>query len=303
MTPLVLVVAGLVALGAGTVVLRRFGARYRVGRLLAATPVLPLGEVRALAADRPHYVGVRGRIDAEDEFEDDAHRPLVLRRVRVQLRRGRDWVTVDEHREAVAFEVREGLDGIAVDQAALDEGLVVVPRESLGTAADVADRVPEGTPPSTPARLRVEQVSSVEHAIVLGVPVTDPGMPGAVRLTAGMGRPLILTTLERDEAMRVLAGGRTRQPLLVAAAALAGGLVLLTVGLAWALLGAVTATALAASPSTAATAASGGDPRISGQGPGLVGEPLLAIGGVVAIGLAALLLTLLYVRATGGRRT
>lgn len=56
---------------------------------------------------------------------------------------------------------------------------------------------------------------------------------------------------------------------------------------------------LAATPE--ATRAVGNDPRSSGEGPGLVGEPLLAIGLVVAIGLAALLLTLVYVRATGGR--
>lgn len=288
-------------LAAGSLVLRRFGPRYRVGRLLAATPILPLAEVRSLAGGRPHYVGIRGRIDAEDEFEDEAHRPLVLRRVRVQVRQREGWVTVDEHREAVPFEVREGLDAVTVDQAALDEGLVVVPRESLGTAADVTDRVPEGTPLATPVRLRVEQVSSVEHAIVLGVPRSDTARPGGVTMTAGMGRPLILSTLERDEAMRVLADGERARPL-AAALTLAGGLVLLTIGLAWALLSAITATALAASPTVEASAAAGGDPRSSGQGPGLVGEPLVAIGGVVAIGLAALVITLVYLRVTGGRR-
>ena len=57
---------------------------------------------------------------------------------------------------------------------------------------------------------------------------------------------------------------------------------------------------LAASPSP--TAATGGDPRSSGQGPGLVGDPLFAIGVVVGIGLLVLAATLLYVRATGGPR-
>ena len=100
--------------------------------------------------------------------------------------------------------------------------------------------------------------------------------------------------------MRVLAGGGSRRPL-AAAVALAGGLILLTLGLAWAVLGAVTATALAASPS--ATPGIGGDPRSSGQGPGLVGDPLAAIGLVVAIGLLAVVGTLAYVRLSGGRRT
>jgi hypothetical protein len=45
-----------------------------------------------------------------------------------------------------------------------------------------------------------------------------------------------------------------------------------------------------------------GDPRSSGQGPGLVGDPGLAILAVVAIGLGSVLATLLYVRWTADRR-
>ena len=44
-----------------------------------------------------------------------------------------------------------------------------------------------------------------------------------------------------------------------------------------------------------------GDPRSAGQGPGLVGDPMAAILGVVAIALLTVALTLAYVRATGGR--
>ena len=60
------------------------------------------------------------------------------------------------------------------------------------------------------------------------------------------------------------------------------------------------ASTLAASPSPSPAAV--GDPRSSGQGPGFVGDPLLAIGLVVLIGLAALGVTLLYVRVSGGQR-
>ena len=243
-------------------------------------------------------MAVHGRVDAEDEFEDDAHRPLVLRRTRLQLREGGSWTTFDEHTQAVPFAVAEGLDTIGVDGAALGEGLVVTIRESAGTAADMPDRVPAGTAPTTPVRLRVEQVSSVEHAIVLGVP--RRGDDGAVQLTGGLGRPLVVTTLERDEAMRVLTEGGRRRPL-AAAGALAVGLILVTVGLLWAVAGAVTGTALAASPIPSAVTA--GDPRSSGQGPGLVGDPLLAIGAVILLGVVSVGATLLYVRSTGGRRT
>jgi len=56
---------------------------------------------------------------------------------------------------------------------------------------------------------------------------------------------------------------------------------------------------VAASPSP--TAAAAGDPRSSGAGPGLVGDPLWAFAIVVAIAVVSLLGTLAYVRATAGR--
>lgn len=56
---------------------------------------------------------------------------------------------------------------------------------------------------------------------------------------------------------------------------------------------------LAASPSP--TTSAGGDPRSSGQGPGLVGDPVLAVLAVVAIGIAAVALTFVYVRLTDRR--
>jgi hypothetical protein len=298
-TPLLVIVIGLALLGVGALVLRSFGPRYRVGRLLAATPAVSIAEAIDLSAGPARYVAVSGRIDAEGEFEDEHHKPLVLRRARIERKAGSGWAILDEHTEAVPFGVREGLDAIAVDHAALDAGLVVVPRESVGTAADVPDRVPDGTDPATPIRLRVDLVSSVEHAIVLGVPTRGAGN-GTATMTAGLGRPLILSTLERPEAMRVLTEGRERRPL-VAAVALAAGALALSVGVAWAVLGAVTGTVAAASPDP--TAAVAGDPRSSGAGPGLVGDPLLAIGHVVGLGLLAAAATVIYVRLTGGRRT
>lgn len=89
---------------------------------------------------------------------------------------------------------------------------------------------------------------------------------------------------------RAAAADGVANAVAVAAAWLAGAA-------AW-LLGA--SVVLAASPSP--SAAAGGDPRSAGQGPGLVGDPLFAIGAVVLIGTLAVGATLLYVRATGGSR-
>ena len=233
--PLAFFVAGLVALAAGAMVLRTFGPRYRIGRLLATTPQVTVAEALQLADGTPRYVAVQGRIDAEEPFEDDAHRPLVYRRTRLQRRTGSAWTAFEDHLQAVDFGVREGLDEIGIDSSALDAGLIVVRREAVGTAADVPDRAVE-TPSDTPIRLLVEQVSAVEHAIAVGVPRRLDG--GAVRLTEGLGRPLIMTTLERPEAMRILADGSTHRPL-AAALFLVLGLALVTIGFASAVVDAV----------------------------------------------------------------
>ena len=71
-----------------------------------------------------------------------------------------------------------------------------------------------------------------------------------------------------------------------------------------ALLGAALLTWLVAAPAYAVEPSAspiGGDPRSAGEGPGMVGEPLVAIVVVIGIGMAALLATLIWVRATSGR--
>lgn len=233
-TPLLLVGLGLLGIVVAVAIVRSFGHRYRIGRLLAVTPRVSVAEALALArAGIARYVRVDGRIDSETEFEDEAHRPLVWRRTRIEVLEGRGWRTIVEERQAVPFEIREGLEAIAVDVEALDTGLVVLPRESVGRAGDIADRLPAGIPPRTPARLRIEQLSSVEHAIALGVPTL--AADGRIHLTAGLGRGLILTTLEPPEAMRVLVEGERLRPFL-AAASFVGGVLAVAAGLGLGLL-------------------------------------------------------------------
>jgi hypothetical protein len=229
--PTLLLLASLAMLATGWWLLRRLGPRVRVGRLLAAIPIVSVGDARRLAeTGASRYVGVMGRIDAEDMFEDELHRPLVYRRSRLEARSGRGWSSLDSHRQLVPFEIVEGVDRIAVDSDALDEGLVVVVREAEGTAGEVPDRVPRELAADTPIRLRVEQVTGVEHAYALGVPSLDSERGPILR--PGLGRPLVLTTLEREEAMRVLAVDH-RSTTRLSATLLAGGLVALTLALAW----------------------------------------------------------------------
>lgn len=80
------------------------------------------------------------------------------------------------------------------------------------------------------------------------------------------------------------------------ASALARLLVAVLASVAWSSV--AVGVVLGATPSPAA----GGDPRSSGQGPGLVGDPAFAVLAVLAIGIATFAITLAYVRLTGGRR-
>ena len=237
MIPVLLVLAGLVLLGIGWFLLRSLGPAARVGRILAATPVIPVARALALAdSGAARYVAVSGRIDAEEEFEDEHHRPLVFRRTRLETKAGKDWTAIEDVRQSAPFEVVENLDRIAVDVDAIDVGLVVVTRESEGVASDVPDRMPDGVAPATPVRLRVEQLSSVEHAIACGVPVRQAD--GSAILGAGLGRPLIVTTLEPAEAMRLLAVGH-RDTTRAVAILLAAGVASVVIGVAWLVVDAV----------------------------------------------------------------
>lgn len=235
MIPLLLVVAGAFALALGWLVLRRLGSGARVGRIIAATPVVGILRARSVAqGGRSRYLGVRGRIDSGEAFEDEHQRPLVYHRTRLETRAGPGsgsaWTAIEDERRVVPFDLSDGPDAIAVDGEALGEGLVVVTREAEGTAGEIPDRLPGGIPPATPVRLRIELLSTVDHALVLGVPMVDP-LRGPI-MRPGFGRPLVLTNLERNEAIRLLAAGRRGETRL-AAALLAAGLGLTGLGLAW----------------------------------------------------------------------
>lgn len=120
-------------------------------------------------------------------------------------------------------------------------------------------------------------------------------------MSAGRGRPLILTTLETDEALRLLGGGRRGRSALAIGLFVIGALAVFA-GIIWALAElwlASVATALAASPTPTPAA---GDPRSAGEGPGIVGEPLVAIAVVLAVGVVAALITMAWTRARPGPR-
>ena len=147
---------GLGLIVCGLVLLSRLGGAYRVGRLLAAAPLMPIAAAVELArSGEPRYVRVHGRITSAEEFPDEHDRPLVFRRRRLELRTGGRWQDVWHEREAVPFGVEERAAFIAVDAARLEHGLVVIPRESRGRAGEVPEHLPPGTDPAAVGPLTV----------------------------------------------------------------------------------------------------------------------------------------------------
>ena len=211
-------------------VLRSVGPGLRIGRLLAGTRLIGVDEAIRLATTDPgRYVRVTGRISSDEEFPDDQNRPLVFRWTRLEIKGSGDanWRSVLDEREAVPFGVESRSDYLGIDDVALADGLVVIPRVSLGVVSDLpADfdaELPAGTDPATPARLTIEQLSAVEHATAVGrVELRD----GGASLTADTNRPLIVTTLDQSAAMRVLARGK-RQRVVMGSVGLAVSLGLL----------------------------------------------------------------------------
>ena len=180
---------------------------------------------------------------------------------------GGRWTAFEDSREAVPFEIREGLDSIGVDvgragrRARRRPTRVGRRRGRPGRPGTGDDGGRDAGPGARSSRSRRSSTRSSSASLCPGE--LDGDGP---RLTAGLGRPLVLTTLEPAEAMRILAGGSTRPRLVAACFLVRGGAP--RGGLAWAGLGAFVAAvvpvALAASPSPATRRRSSQQRRRSG---------------------------------------
>jgi len=278
MSPIVIVGAALVL--SGLLLSRRTDARTRAGQLLAGlSPVTPTEALRlaALRGESSPYLAIKGSIDAAEIFEDENHRPLVFRRERVSIADEGSWRVIDTAERSLPFVVSDPSSSISIATADLADGLVVVERRWEGSVAELyaAGREyqsPEtaalvaaiaASDPSRQARVGLEQISNLDRATAVGHLVDG-------ELRAGAGRPLVVTTLERAEALRLLGSeGRGRlASSTLALALLALGLLLLIGGLALALASpALGADAASPSPTPTPTPESG-DARNGGVGVG-----------------------------------
>lgn len=311
MDPLKFAALGVALIALGTFGTRRGGARSRAGRLLASlAPITPSDALRLAARlGSGRYIAITGGVDAVEAFEDENHRPLVYRRERVLIDDGGAWREIDRAVRSVPFSISDATGAIAIDAAALDDGLIVVVRQWEGSVAELRDARRDfadassrdlvgqlaASDPQRGARVALEQISTLDRA-------TAAGRLADGRLTADGGRPLVFTTLERSEALRVIGTGR-RASLLINV----GGLLAVGAGLALLLLALLTLSAAVTSASTVTAAtptptpvAPSGDARNGGvaTGPGGALGLLIALALPVAFGtlVAAAALVIARVR-------
>ena len=278
MNPIALIGAALLVIG--LLLSRRTDARTRAGQLLAGlSPISPTEALKlaALRGESAPYLAIKGSIDAPEIFEDEHHRPLVFRRERVSIADEGGWRVIDTAERSLPFVVSDPSNSISIATADLADGLVVVERRWEGsvaelhaagreyqrpeTAALVAALAPSD--PTRGARVGLEQISNLDRATAAGQLVDG-------ELRAGAGRPLVVTTLERADALRLL-GGEARGRLVsstLALALLAIGLLFLLGGVALALASpALGADAVSPSPTPTPNPESG-DARNGGVGVG-----------------------------------
>ena len=288
---------------------RRGGTRTRAARLMAG--VAPVSPREALLVDDGNYLAVSGNIDAAEAFEDESHRPLVYRRERVLIADGSTWREIERVVRSVPFVISDGDHSLAIDAAQLGDGLVVIERQWDGSVAELAAahrnyQDPESATlvtqlataaPATGARVILEQISTLDRGTAAGL------LRGGALTAGGAGQPLVLTTLDRREALRILGSGQRASLAagLLTLLLLIVGVLLLLAGSAALLSEATTGTSAALSPAPSPTVGSGesGDARNGGvgTGPGGLAGLLGALAAPFAVGALIAVVVSVVVRA------
>ena len=290
---------------------RRGGTRTRAARLMAG--VAPVTPREALLIGDGHYLAVSGNIDAAEAFEDESHRPLVYRRERVLIADGSAWREIERVVRSVPFVISDGDHSLAIDAAQLGDGLVVIERQWDGSVAELAAahrdyQDPESATlvtqlataaPATGARVILEQISTLDRGTAAGL------LRDGALTAGGAGQPLVLTTLDRREALRILGSGQRASVVagLLTLLLLIAGVLLLLIGSAVLQSEATSGASAALSPSPALnpTAASGesGDARNGGvaTGPGGLTGLLGALAAPFAVGALIAVVVSIVVRA------
>jgi hypothetical protein len=235
--PLWLALLGLVLLTGGLALVRGSGARPGMARRLAGARQVRVGELLDLTPADPlprRPVRVLGRIRCAEPIITAQDDRLVAfhRDVEVSIP-GTGWRSIERLRETRSFELWDHDGSLAVDPAEAAEPLVVLPHVWAGSAdeldeayaAALARLAAEHAAPRD-ARATTRMMSVIDRLLVLAIVQREAD--GRVRLAPPAGG-YIVSSLELDDAMRLLGGPQPRR-MLAGIASMAAGVPLLAAG-------------------------------------------------------------------------
>ena len=225
--PAGLLLLAVLAVAGGLVAIRRSGAEQAIARRLAGARQVRLSELFSMTELPARPVRIAGRIRCPDPIVNARGERLVARHRDVQVQPvGQGWRSIERIRESRGFELWDHGGSLPVDPSQAAEPLVVIPHVWRGSSTELQDpphlaaveRLGGGP---MPARSVTRTVSVVERLLVLASVVRDEA--GAPWLRPPPGG-YVISTLELDDAMRLL-GGPHRRVLLAGYGLLGLGLV------------------------------------------------------------------------------
>jgi hypothetical protein len=236
-----ILVAGLLLIGAGWSAIQRSGAQPRTAMRLAAAREVRVGDLDDLdpLPSRPIRAVGRIRCQAPIVMADGDRLVAVHRDVEVRLRRG-GWRRIERLRESRSFELWDHDGSVTIDPAFAAEPLVVIPRVWRGEVSTLdesyrpaIERLEAELGPAVDARAVTRMLSVVERLAVLGA--ARRAEDGRVALAPPAGG-FVVSALDVSDAMRLL-GGPRRDLLIAGAGAIGLGAAVAVTGLVVAALG------------------------------------------------------------------
>jgi hypothetical protein len=221
------VLLAVLAAAGGLVAIRRSGAEQGIARRLAGARQVRLADLFGMTELPARPVRIAGRIRCQDPMVNARGERLVARHRDVQVQpAGQGWRSIERIRESRGFELWDHGGSLPVDPSQAAEPLVVIPHVWRGSTSELEDRAHRaaldrlgGGP--MPARSITRTISVVERLLVLAAVVRDEA--GSIWLRPPPGG-YVISTLELDDAMRLL-GGPHRRLLLAGYGLLALALV------------------------------------------------------------------------------
>jgi hypothetical protein len=236
------VVAGLALVTAGAFAIRLSGAELRLARRLAGARQVRVGELLDADVLPARPVRVVGRIRCPRPIVTERDDRLVALHRDVQVRPpSGPWRTIERIRETRAFELWDHDGSLPLDPSQAAEPLIVIPHVWRGTTSALTDdahlaavaRLGGAPGVDWPARSITRMVSVVERLLVLAI--VERSSDDGMHLAPPPGG-YVISGLDLDDAMRLLAGGR-RSLLLAGYGIAAAGALLAAAGIIGLLIG------------------------------------------------------------------